>query len=549
MRSCTLILLMLGGMASLAPVAGAQDEVFGSTNAMHGTVTSFGYRYDSPLRLEQKTARRTTVAHGKIEVRYRMWRLVGEPVFVFEPRYQLDPQKGIAWDWAHKILVRTSAPPRTVEATDVVNGTARYLTVSQDLWDLIRIRSFGMTFAVNTRTGIGGRPGVPVTVAIHQGLTAVMSGPEKWGWDVPGSPSWAKTFSSRGSPLKAKGTLGADEWLPKDKAERLWKLLWERWKTTKTAPLDSVAFSRVEFDFSRFFSEVEKILPGASDPLFRSPQRLGEPDEAFQERTALERQARAMLRGIDRELEWIQAGGGAAEPSAALTRRLALTERVLKLLPSDAPPDLVAQLARAKRHVASAAADARIRSLATKVGRWVSTNAPGEQLPADLAKEFDRLATLLDAPGVRFSSAVRERWERLARLRPNGWVFVFGSAGRAHDFMLFLWGGSVTKKQRAEIRAASVKARDAWLARSPRQLQTRIYRVPASLPGEKLQAWAKRTLLRPGPRRRRRTPNAARRSCRPRVRASAPYSSPAARSAMAVPTSLHLAALASPAMS
>ncbi len=142
----------------------------------------------------------------------------------------------------------------------------------------------------------------------------------KWGWDVPASPDWKKTFTTQGKPL-AEG----DEirhWSSKEHAVAFWSKLENAWKATRKEPLEYLRCYRLKLDLSSLYAQIEKISPGITRPLF-DRMLPGETAEQAVDRNAIEYQIQSMLNGATRALEGLDQG----QSSDALVRRIAITEK------------------------------------------------------------------------------------------------------------------------------------------------------------------------------------------------------------------------------
>lgn len=146
-----------------------------------------------------------------MQLRYRIWTLVGEPVWEFTgwaPRLasiKLRSDEGMP---LLTILRQDNLPNGTVRW----NEAAAQATVSADLMDLARIYDFSFKATVSPSCEGAFCPGrlekLPATVrgdvfeadaelssvSIYRSYQGILGQPGEWGWGVPGSPSWDETF-------------------------------------------------------------------------------------------------------------------------------------------------------------------------------------------------------------------------------------------------------------------------------------------------------------------------------------------------------------------
>ncbi|RDD63131.1 DUF1566 domain-containing protein [Ferruginivarius sediminum] len=147
------------------------------------------------------------VGEPLMRLKYRLWVLVGEPVWAFVgkaprlARINLTAEDGVIPFLT--IAARGNLPDGTVHW----NGHD-HVTVSRDLMDMARIYDFSFQ-AVLRRDALNRLPaalrqGKPEAdtifddVSIYRAYQGLLGQPGEWGWTVPGSPDWGETFTRRG---------------------------------------------------------------------------------------------------------------------------------------------------------------------------------------------------------------------------------------------------------------------------------------------------------------------------------------------------------------
>lgn len=339
--------------------------------------------------------------HAKVDLRYRLWRLTGEPVWSFEPRYEF----GAIELGSNSIRRDDSLEDEALIAENLPNGSIN-LRVSRELFETIRMRELHVVARFTQSAGIS------TSIFYNAWISAVFDRPGKWGWDVPASPAWKETFTTQGDPLEEGEEL--QQWIDGEEAKACWARLEKAWKSEQTPALEYLRCYRMKLDLSNFWMRVEAQQPGVTRPFFNRMIR-GESFEQAAQRNALEYQIQSLLNGVSREVAASRATTGGPRATASLERRLAITEQAFLLLDGDAPAYLVESFEAAKRQLTGDVLDERMRHLSES---WKKEVEEVEILlePATL-EELEQLGASIEAEGEDVPPATRRRWESLQSLQ------------------------------------------------------------------------------------------------------------------------------------
>jgi len=138
------------------------------------------------------------------EIRYKLWTLVGEPVWTFAAKFP--EMQSITLKRGNNDLLYIRRNTFLPEGAVEWRGD-KTVTVSPDVMALARVYDFGMHLLIDDRAlavvpetfrsnsdidsmSISGNP------AIYRPFPGILGPAKKWSWDVPGSPEWNNVFRS-----------------------------------------------------------------------------------------------------------------------------------------------------------------------------------------------------------------------------------------------------------------------------------------------------------------------------------------------------------------
>lgn len=388
----TLAVSAVHGQAKWVGDRGAMEGEL-RTKAVQSSSPWVNYSIDGPTGTGQVSA--------KIDLRYRLWRLTGEPVWSYEPRYEL----GTIQLGGNSIVQDKSLEGESLIAEMAPEGSV-HLRVSRELFESIRIRDLHVVARFTQLAGISD------SIYHNAWVSAVFARPGEWAWDVPASPAWDQAFTTQANPLKEGEEI--QQWVDDKEAKACWARLEKAWRSQQTPPLEYLRCYRMQLDLSNFWWRVEAQQPGATRPFFRR-YLPGETAEQADQRNALEYQMQTLLNGVSRELATWHPGTSHPQASAKLERRLQITEQAFVLLGDNPSAHLVESLEIAKGRWAGDSLDENMRGIAES---WKAEVDEVEILltPSKL-EELEHLGAAIEAGGTEISPATRRRWESLQSLK------------------------------------------------------------------------------------------------------------------------------------
>lgn len=266
---------------------------------------------------------------GSLDLRYRIWTLVGEPVFTFVAKGpRLDT---IRLSDGHETLLEIRALDSLDPDAVSWNGD-REVLVARNLMDAAFIYDFSF-YAKLAATAIAPLPKAYRvdestsrsrrfrTAAIYRRYPGIVGRGGGWGWDVPGSPDWSRTFSYRSQISLPFTTDSYDALLYDDqRAREIMRRLLYAYHVQDIAPIHILHTGAYRVSVSNLLHAIATAEPEAVYPLYgiRSPRE----QQLFHLVHAYRQRARS---DTDR---------------ADLARRHALVDRVMTSLEDQVPSSL-----------------------------------------------------------------------------------------------------------------------------------------------------------------------------------------------------------------
>lgn len=262
---------------------------------------------------------------SSLDLRYRIWTLVGEPVFTFVARGpRLDKIR--LSDGNGLLLEITALDSLDQDAVRWHGGTEVF--VARNLMDGAFIYDFSF-HAILAATAIaplpavyrvGGDHGNRINGAsIYRRYPGLVGRGGDWGWDVPGSPDWSRTFSYRSSaPFTADSY---DELLHDElRARAIMRRLLYAYHVKDIAPIQILNTGAYRVSVSSLLHAIAMAEPEAMYPLYgiRTPRE----QQLFKLVRAYRQRARSDTDTVD------------------LARRRALIDRVMTSLEDQVPSTL-----------------------------------------------------------------------------------------------------------------------------------------------------------------------------------------------------------------
>lgn len=391
------MVLAIGSVHGQAKWVGDRGAMEGElhTKAVQSSSPWVTYSVDSPSGPGRVRA--------KIDLRYRLWRLTGEPVWSYEPRYEFG-----TIELGSNSIVRDDSLEGEALIAEMMPEGSIHLRVSRELFESIRIRDLHVVarFTHFSLTGIS------EPIYHNAWISAVFARPGEWAWDVPASPAWDETFTTEGDPLEQGQEI--QQWVDGKEAKACWTRLENAWRGQKTPALEYLRCYRMKLDLSNFWMRVEAQQPGVTRPFFN---RIvpGESFEQAAQRNALEYQIQSLLNGVSKEVEASRTSSGGPRATAKLKRRLEITEQAFLLFKGDPPAHMIESLETAKRQLTGDLLDEGMRILSES---WKAGAEESEiLLNTGTLEDLERLGASIDAAGAEVPPATRRRWESLQSLQ------------------------------------------------------------------------------------------------------------------------------------
>lgn len=335
-----------------------------------------------------------------VELDYSLWTLAGSMVWGFRAR--TSPLVSISF--AHQeglvpilsVKLDRSLPDNTVRPKNLSGD----VHVSPDIMNAAYIYDFVFLARLLDRyepasffefsKGVG--QSIYSIYRSHQGISAP---PGKWGWTVPGSPKWAKTFSYRDSPplIFDRESLDEDH-VGADKARDFMRTLVEEFADKEKGPIWRLEIVDFDLRVGDLLFEIWKQQPDALHGFY---DVQSEHDE----------QLANIIQGYSASLR-------REGPTPALAREGKEIDAVIRRHEQKLSEGLIATWREMSRSAQSALADRRaeahLRQLAPRLAEKLSEGHL--ELPTQLRADFDEAQRFFDTE-ENVSESMHRRWAAL----------------------------------------------------------------------------------------------------------------------------------------
>ncbi len=371
-----------------------------------------------------------------IRLRYRLWTLVGEPVWAFTGRAPRLARIHLQTENNMPLLTierRPNLPGGTVRW----NAAAGLIQVSDDLMDLARIYDFAFLAGLNARSLDQQLPPAlrqaspevvglldPISIyeqwqgiSIYRAYQGILGQPGEWGWSVPGSPDWGETFTRRkvssGYSVPFTRDSFKEQLLEPEPAKEAMRRLLHGYQSEGRAPLEGLMVGGFQVDINDLIRSIRKAEPEALHRLNGVHSKYDEQLSAIVEDYADELRRKGLIPALEREGEEIDAVVSRHEQR--LSDTLIASWKAIR---AEAPID-----------AANSRAEAQLRELGPAVSEHLSEGRL--EFSPDLQQRLDQ-ARAFFAAEPNLGKAMKARWRTLeSALEPDAGKNLF--AGRLRD--------------------------------------------------------------------------------------------------------------------
>ncbi|MCO5170438.1 MAG: formylglycine-generating enzyme family protein [Planctomycetes bacterium] len=361
----------------------------------------------------------------RIDLRYRFASLLGELLWLFEARYDFEGPL------ASSLRIGGTSSVTAVDGAGVVRVAENAsggvdLEVSADLLRRVRVVDLDFILWCDPEAELGLEAG---RFFVHRPYPGVFGRAGAWGWDVPASPAWERSFNAsvlnaRDGRHRRREPFRPDHFFSAAQSKAIFQqMLRLRERRGDGFPIFSRVFStfyNVKLELSDFVREVERLQPGATRHLLR-PRSADDGAAAARPRDVL---VNKLIDAVDRELA-TSADGRAAATSGAVRGAVLAVDRALERFGDDVSPRVRAAWAERRRAALGARAERELELVWRAAEPILRATRPDEQpaWPADLQARVAEVQRALEslAQDLGDDDPLVERGRRLvALLAPRG---------------------------------------------------------------------------------------------------------------------------------